>query len=160
VARIKSITGKESSVTRFLWECYIKPVCKRVLSLLVIAMCFSVLLAEIGLMAGENSSVAILSRGGSAARLGCPLCPPCRAADGHLALCLPLLLFLSAAHDPAVNPGGLVVLNLFYLGFISWVIIFALSQLRVSDLMEIVPGQKTTPRSMSFNARCAEGEAL
>ncbi len=31
-------------------------------------------------------------------------------------------------HDPAVPPGRLIVLNLFYIGFIGYVMLFALSQ--------------------------------
>lgn len=41
----------------------VQPISKRLLSLLVIGMCMSVLLAEVGLMAGETASVAVLSRG-------------------------------------------------------------------------------------------------
>jgi len=56
-------------------------------------------------------------------------------------------------HGTEIKPWALVVLDLFYLSFIAYVILFALSQLRVANVMEIVPAQKTTPRSMSFNAR-------
>lgn len=38
----------------------------------------------------------------------------------------------AAAHDPSIEPGGLIVLNLLYLGFISYVMLFALSQARTT----------------------------
>jgi len=120
VLRIQYANGGESRVTSFLYQCYIRPVAGRFLALVVIAMCCSVVLAEVGLMAGQASPVAVLSRGN---------------------------------HDPEMPPSDLIVLNLFYIAFIAYVILFALSQLRLADIMEIAPEQKTTPKSLSYNAR-------
>ena len=63
MARIKYGSGVDSTVTKFLIECYVKPVARRMLSLLVIGMCMSVVFSEVGLMAGVSSPVAVLSRG-------------------------------------------------------------------------------------------------
>ena len=120
VLRIQYASGGESRVTSFLYQCYIRPVTGRFLSILVIGMCCSVVLAQVGLMAGQASPVAVLSRGN---------------------------------HDSAMPPSDLIVLNLFYIAFIAYVILFALSQLRLADVMEIAPEQKTTPKSLSYNAR-------
>lgn len=50
-------------MTKFVLECYVKPIMRRILSLIVIGMCLSVLFSEVGLMAGNDSAVAVLSRG-------------------------------------------------------------------------------------------------
>lgn len=46
-----------------MFSLVLQPISQRVLSLLVIGMCLSVMLAEVGLMAGESSSVAVLAKG-------------------------------------------------------------------------------------------------
>jgi len=61
--RIKWVSGAESSVSRFVYECYIKPIFSRLAFFFVLGMCLSVLLSEVGLEAGHNSSVAVMSRG-------------------------------------------------------------------------------------------------
>lgn len=118
--RIPYAQGGESTVVSFMCQCYLRPVAGRCLSLLVILLCAAVSLAQVGVMAGQSSPVALLARGN---------------------------------HDAGVPPSTLIVLNLLSLAFIAYVILFSLSQLRVADVMEIAPGRKTSPKSLSCHAR-------
>lgn len=68
------------------------------------------------------------SRGDSCIRPACDVSCSLSGQFPTQFLVLRCMSVSAAAHDPSIQPGGLIVLNLLYLGFISYVMLFALSQ--------------------------------
>ena len=104
------------------------PIVGRLLSLAVIAICLTVLLAEVGLYAGESSvgDTSVFDIIGYHA-------PAHKHTDPkpHPHPQQPVAILARHNHDPAMPPGRLIVLNLFYITFIGYVMLFALSQVRI-----------------------------
>lgn len=64
-------------------------------------------------------------------------------------------VYYLAVHSDRASGGGIVVFILFTLGYVAYIGLWSLLQVKVAGLMELVPG-RTTAASMSFNVRmCA-----
>ena len=61
-------------------------------------------------------------------------------------------VYFLAVHSPSANGAGVVVFVLVTFGYAAYVAFWALFQIRVAGLMELVPFS-TTPESLSFNVR-------
>ena len=60
--------------------------------------------------------------------------------------------FFLAAHDPNASITGLIFFVFVTLGYVAYVSMWSLFQMRLAGLMDLVPG-RTTPESLSFNVR-------
>jgi hypothetical protein len=58
---------------------------------------------------------------------------------------------VAVIHDKSRTAAGVVTYSLFYLMYISYTVLFAMSQLRLANTLEIVPERKTDPKSMIFH---------
>ena len=61
-------------------------------------------------------------------------------------------VYNTAVENPRATQGGIVIFILFTLGYVVYVTMWSLFQLKFAGLMDLVPG-RTTPDSLSFNVR-------
>jgi hypothetical protein len=65
-------------------------------------------------------------------------------------------VYFLAVHDDRASGTGIVVFILFTLGYVGYVTMWSLFQMKITGFMELLPGQLTTANSLSVNARlCA-----
>ena len=62
-------------------------------------------------------------------------------------------VFSIVVHTDGASMGGITVFVLLTLGYIAYTTMWSLFQMRIANMMDIVPDQQTTPKSLSFNAR-------
>jgi hypothetical protein len=61
-------------------------------------------------------------------------------------------VYFLAVHDPTATAASIAIFILFSFGYTTYITYWALFQIRISGMMELVP-YKTTPESLSFNVR-------
>jgi hypothetical protein len=62
-------------------------------------------------------------------------------------------VYFLAVHDSSSSGSGICVFILFTLGYVAYVTMWSLFQMRLSGFMELLPGQLTTANSLSLNSR-------
>ncbi len=62
-------------------------------------------------------------------------------------------VYFLAVHDDRASGTGIVVFILFTLGYVGYVTMWSLFQMRIGGFMELIPGQLTTANSLSVNSR-------
>ena len=62
-----------------------------------------------------------------------------------------------AVHSSSASGGGICVFVLFTLSYATFVIVWSVFQMRIADMMELLPAQRTCANSLSVNSRvCAK----
>jgi hypothetical protein len=62
-------------------------------------------------------------------------------------------VYFLAVHDSSSSGSGICVFILLTLGYVAYVTMWSLFQMRLSGFMELLPGQLTTAKSLSTNSR-------
>jgi len=62
-------------------------------------------------------------------------------------------VYSKAVHADDTSGGGIVVFVLFTLGYAAFVIVWSVFQMKIANMMELLPAQRTTANSLSVNSR-------